>query len=157
VRSVPCRQCSFLSFSLASAVLGEMDGNACAVDGTDVAGPHSCALRSNLRSVCPKRRPNLTDSCARTSLRRHRDEALQERGLGHYEQEHTNKRSRARWLMRLLFVLSRSCDSVYRCIARFQEVFSGHSGVLLVAVTNWRLRHCYRAISRKGAKAQRCF
>jgi hypothetical protein len=72
------------------AAFDAMDGNACAVDGTDVADPHSSALPKG------ERRPSLTDSCARTFLRRHRDEALQERRLGQHEQEHTNKRSRAR-------------------------------------------------------------
>jgi hypothetical protein len=39
--------------------------------------------------------PRLGGTAQRTSLRRHRDEALQERGRGDYE--HTDARSRARW------------------------------------------------------------
>jgi hypothetical protein len=65
--------------------------------------------------------PRLACSAQRTSLRRHRDEALQERGRGDYEQ--TDARSRARWHGGLVFFLSRSCVSVYRCLERVQGFF----------------------------------
>jgi hypothetical protein len=52
--------------------------------------------------------PRLSDPACGHSHAGERMRRLQERGPGHYEKEHANSRSRARWLMRLVFVLSRS-------------------------------------------------
>jgi hypothetical protein len=72
--------------------------------------------------------PRLGGSAQRTSLRRHRDEALQERGRGDYEQ--TDARSRARWHGGLVFFLSRSCDSVYIGIELVQDFFLATPGLV---------------------------
>jgi hypothetical protein len=90
----------------------------------------TCLVAGSRPGALPKKGgPCLPSLAQRTFLRRHRDEALQERGLGHYEQKHTNKRSRARWLMRLVFVLSRSCVSIRMYLASSRDLFGPLSAI----------------------------
>jgi hypothetical protein len=72
-----------------------------------------------------EKRPSLTDSCVRTSLRRHRDEALQERGPGHYEQN-TRTSDRGRGDSCAFFRPLAIGSSVYGCIERVQGFFLSH-------------------------------
>ena len=72
-------------------------------------------------SALPKKGwATLAGSAQQAFLRRHRDEALQERERGDYEQ--TDARSRARW-QKPFFFLSGSCVSVYRWIESVQDFF----------------------------------